>query len=64
MNHNPGGGNAATATASAFTELAGMQMDNLVGENGDFGALPSLKDTTNAVLTSSDPDAANIFDPN
>ena len=39
-------------------------MDNLVGENGDFGALPSLKDTTDAVLTSSDPDAANIFDPN
>jgi hypothetical protein len=64
MNHNPGGGNAATAAASAFTELAGMQMDNLVGANGDFGALPSLSDTTNAVLTSSDPDAANIFDPN
>ena len=64
MNHNPGGGNASTAAASAFTELAGMQMDNLVGANGDFGALPSLSDTTNAVLTSSDPDAANIFDPN
>ena len=64
MNHNPGGENAATAAASAFTELAGMQMDNLVGENGDFGALPSLSDTTDSIITSSDPDAANIFDPN
>ena len=39
-------------------------MDNLVGENGDFGPLPSLMDTTGYVLASSDPDAANIFDPN
>ena len=63
MNNNPPN-NASVAAASAFTELAGMQMDNLVGENGDFGPLPSLKDSTDAVLTSSDPDAANIFDPN
>ena len=64
MNHNPGGGNAAISAASAFTQLAGMQMDNLVGENGDFGPLPSLMDTTGYILASSDPDAANIFDPN
>jgi len=64
MNNNPGGGNASISAAAAFTQLAGMQMDNLVGENGDFGPLPSLKDNTDAVLTSSDPDAANIFDPN
>ena len=64
MNHNPGAGNAAVSAASAFTMLAGMQMDNLVGENGDFGPLPSLMDTTGYVLASSDPDAANIFDPN
>ncbi len=64
MNHNPGGGNAAVSAASAFTMLAGMQMDNLVGANGDFGPLPSLMDTTNDVLASSDLDAANIFDPN
>ena len=64
MNHNPGAGNAAVSATSAFTALAGMQMDNLVGENGDFGLLPSLKDTTGYVLASSDPDAANIFDPN
>ena len=64
MNNNPGGGNAATAAASAFTSLAGMQMDNLVGSNGDFGPLPSLSDTTDAIITSTDPDAANIFDPN
>ena len=50
MNHNPGAGNAAVSAASAFTALAGMQMDNLVGENGDFGPLPSLKDTTGYVL--------------
>jgi len=64
MNHNPGAGNAAVSAASAFTMLAGMQMDNLVGANGDFGPLPSLMDTTGYVLASSDPDAANIFDPN
>ncbi len=64
MNNNPGGGNAAVAAASAYTALSGMQMDNLVGEDGDFGPLPSLKDSTDSILTSSDPDAANIFDPN
>jgi hypothetical protein len=64
MNHNPGAGNAAISAASAFTALAGMQMDNLVGENGDFGPLPSLMDTTGYILASPDPDAANIFDPN
>ena len=64
MNHNPGAGNAATTAATAFAALQAMQMDNLVGEDGDFGPLPSLKDTTDSVLTSSDPDAANIFDPN
>ena len=63
MNNNPPN-NASISAASAFTMLTGMQMDNLVGENGDFGPLPSLKDTTDAILTSADPDAANIFDPN
>ena len=64
MNYNPGAGNASISAASAFTMLAGMQIDNLVGANGDFGPLPSLMDTTGYVLASSDPDAANIFDPN
>ncbi len=64
MNNNPGGGNAAVSAASAFTSLAGMQMDNLIGANGDFGPLPSLADTTDAIIASGDPDAANIFDPN
>jgi len=64
MNHNPGAGNAAVSAASAFTMLAGMQMDNLVGEIGDFGPLPSLMDTTGYVLANPDPDATNIFDPN
>ncbi len=64
LNHNPGGGNAAAAAASAHGGLLAMQMDNLVGEDGDFGPLPSLKDATDSILASSDPDAANIFDPN
>ena len=63
MNNNPPN-NASIAAASSYTQLAGMQMDNLVGANGDFGALPSLSDTTDAIISSSDPDAANLFDPN
>jgi hypothetical protein len=63
MNNNPPN-NASISAASAFTELAGMQMDNLVGTNGYFGPLPSLSDTTDSIITSADPDAANIFDPN
>jgi hypothetical protein len=63
MNNNPPN-NASVSAASAFTQLAGMQMDNLVGSNGDFGPLPSLADTTDALITSGDTDAANIFDPN
>ncbi len=64
LNYNPGAGNAAASAASAFGELAGMQMDNLVGVDGDFGPLPSLVDATDSILASPDPDAANIFDPN
>ena len=63
MNNNPPN-NASIAAASSYTQLAGMQMDNLVGANGDFGALPSLSDTTDDIIASGDPDAANIFDPN
>ena len=63
MNNNPPN-NASIAAASSYTQLAGMQMDNLVGANGDFGPLPSLSDTTDSIITSSDPDAANLFDPN
>ena len=63
MNNNPPN-NASISAASAYTQLAGMQMDNMVGSNGDFGPLPSLMDTTGYVLASPDPDAANIFDPN
>ena len=63
MNNNPPN-NASIAAASSYTQLAGMQMDNLVGANGDFGPLPSLSDTTDAIISSSDPDAANLFDPN
>ena len=63
MNNNPPN-NASISAASAFTQLAGMQMDNLVGTNGDFGPLPSLMDNTDYILASSAPDAANIFDPN
>jgi hypothetical protein len=64
MNNNPGNANATGATNSAYSSLAGMQMDNLVGADGDFGPLPSIKDDTDTILNSSDPDAANIFDPN
>jgi hypothetical protein len=64
MNNNPGNANATAATNSAYNSLAGMQMDNLVGADGEFGPLPSIKDDTDTILNSSDPDAANIFDPN
>ncbi len=63
-NNNPGNANATGAANSAYSSLAGMQMDNLVGADGDFGPLPSIKDDTDTILNSSDPDAANIFDPN
>ncbi len=64
LNNNPIGGDAVAAANSAYSKLAGIQYDNIVGETGDFGALPSIKDKTASIRSSSDPDAANIFDPN
>jgi len=64
LNNNPIGGDAVAAANSAYSKLAGFQYDNIVGETGDFGALPSIKDKTASIRSSSDPDAANIFDPN
>ncbi len=63
LNNNPGIDAAVTAN-SAFSALSGMQYDNIVGESGDFGDEPSIADRTEDIRTGSDPDAANIFDPN
>jgi hypothetical protein len=63
LNNNPGIDAAITAN-SAFSALTGMQYDNIVGETGDFGDEPSIMDKTDEIRTGSDPDAANIFDPN
>ena len=64
LNNNPGIGDAAVAANSAFSALEDMQYDNIVGETGDFGDEPSIMDKTDDIRTGSDPDAANIFDPN
>ncbi|MCH6569112.1 MAG: hypothetical protein IH794_03340 [Acidobacteria bacterium] len=64
LNNNPGMADAAFTANSAFSALAGMQYDNIVGETGDFGDEPSIMDKTDDIRTGSDPDAANIFDPN
>ena len=62
LNNNPGT-DAVAAANSAFSALAGNQMDNVMGIAGDFGPLPSIMDMTNSIRTGSDPDAASIFDP-
>lgn len=58
-----GGGDATTAVQSVYQGLSSQQYDNLVGAAGPYGLEPSLRDDTELIRNSANPDATNIFDP-
>ncbi len=54
---------AETSVNQVHDELFDGQEDNLIGADGDFGESPSIRDDTQQIRDSSNPDARNIFDP-
>ncbi|GAB4234050.1 MAG: hypothetical protein Kow00109_06990 [Acidobacteriota bacterium] len=59
---NPGGGDAHDSLLSTYHALRPNQHDNVRGAEGPFGAIPSLRDDTEAVRN--DPERKRILDPN
>ena len=57
-----GAGDGTGLRDCIYDDLAANQRDNIVGDNSDYGATPSLQDGTQAVRDDSNPDATNIFD--
>ncbi|MBI4447000.1 MAG: hypothetical protein HY645_13985 [Acidobacteria bacterium] len=57
-------GDALVSATEINTTLSESQKDRIVGEAGNFGTTPSLKDVTVEIRSNTDPDAQNIFDVN
>lgn len=62
INDDPAAGDGAAAMTTIYNSLSPQQQNNLIGAPGPWGSYPSLQDNTNDIRTSSDPDAAHIFD--
>ena len=62
--YDDSGGNDGEALRDClYDDLAANQMDNIEGDNSDYGGDPSLQDGTQAVRDDPNPDATNLFDP-
>lgn len=59
---NLAGGDAASVAQEIYDSLSPSQKNRIIGAAGDFGPTPSLKDITDDVRTSTNPDGTNIFD--
>ena len=57
-----GAGDGTGLRDCIYDDLAVNQRDNIVGDNSDYGATPSLQDGTQAIRDDSNPDATNLFD--
>jgi Tfp pilus assembly protein PilV len=64
INNDPGANDAQTSVNSVADQLSDGQENNLTGGEGAFGPDgPSIRDDTDMVRNSPNPDARNIFDP-
>ncbi len=63
LNDDLANGDGSACAQSINDELHGNQLNNLLGQPGDFGNQPSLADVTQEVRTGDNPDALNLFDP-
>ena len=64
---NPDGSGASQSAQSIYDALTNKNMGKLItGVEGDFGGSPepSIRDDTDAVINSPNPDAQNLLDPN
>ena len=57
-----GAGDGGGLRDCIYDDLAANQRDNIVGDNSDYGATPSLQDGTQAIRDDPNPDATNLFD--
>ncbi len=57
-----GAGDGTGLRDCIYDDLAVNQRDNIVGDNSDYGATPSLQDGTQTIRDDPNPDATNIFD--
>lgn len=61
-----GSGDASQAAQSVYDSMKKNQKKNIVGAEGDFGPYPepSIRDDTDQIRNSSNPDARNVLNPN
>lgn len=59
---DPGGGDGGTLRNTIDDDLTVGQANNIVGNQSDYGATPSLRDATEGVRNDPNPDARNLFD--
>jgi hypothetical protein len=59
---DPGGGDGETLRNTIDDDLTVGQANNIVGNQSDYGATPSLRDATEGVRNDPNPDARNLFD--
>ena len=59
---DPGGGDGETLRNTIDDDLTVGQANNIVGNQSDYGATPSLRDGTEGVRNDPNPDARNLFD--
>ncbi len=57
-----GAGDGTGLRDCIYDDLAVNQRDNIVGDNSDYGATPSLQDGTQTIRDDPNPDATNIFE--
>ena len=58
---NAGGGDGTPLRDTIHGDLNGGQLDNIEGNQSDYGGEPSLRDGTDRVRNDPNPDATNIF---
>ncbi len=59
---DPGDGDGEDLRDCIYDDLDANQMDNIDGDNSDYGGDPSLQDGTQAIRDDPNPDATNLFD--
>ena len=57
-----GAGDGTGLRDCIYNDLAVNQRDNIVGDNSDYGATPSLQDGTQTIRDDPNPDATNLFE--
>jgi hypothetical protein len=63
LNDDPAAGDATASMEAIYEDMMANQRNNIIGAEGPYGDEPSLRDDTEMVRESDNPDAVNLFDP-